>query len=84
VQQYRFIKFPKSLCIVLSRFVYDDWVPKKLEIELQMPEGAPIDFEKYRSVSAGKIKDGEEPMPEAEVPEESEPELDANLLNMVI
>lgn len=49
-----------------------------------MPDGPPIDFEKYRSVSAGKIKDGEEPMPEAEAAEELEPELDANLLNMVI
>lgn len=33
-QRYRFIKYPKVLCIVLQRFVYDDWVPKKLEVEL--------------------------------------------------
>jgi len=26
--------FPKVLIVVLQRFVYDNWVPKKLEIEL--------------------------------------------------
>ena len=40
--------FPKALSVVLGRFVFDDWVPKKLEIELQVPDDA-IDFEKYRS-----------------------------------
>lgn len=33
-QRYRFLRYPKVLCVVLQRFVYDDWVPKKLEIEL--------------------------------------------------
>lgn len=29
--------FPRVLVVVLQRFVYDNWVPKKLEIELQVP-----------------------------------------------
>jgi ubiquitin carboxyl-terminal hydrolase 5/13 len=33
-QRYRFLTYPKCLMVVLQRFVYDDWVPKKLEIEL--------------------------------------------------
>lgn len=33
-QKYRFLTFPKTLVVVLQRFVFDDWVPKKLEIEL--------------------------------------------------
>lgn len=33
-QRFRFLSYPKTLCVVLQRFVYDDWVPKKLEIEL--------------------------------------------------
>ena len=54
-QRYRFLTYPKSLVIVLQRFVFDDWVPKKLEIELQVPTGDAdqIDFEKYRSAGNG-------------------------------
>ena len=29
-----FKTFPKYLVVVLQRFVYDGWVPKKLEIDL--------------------------------------------------
>jgi len=32
-QRYRFLSVPKVLCLVLQRFVYDEWVPKKLEID---------------------------------------------------
>lgn len=39
-QRYRFLQFPKCLAVCLQRFVYDDWVPKKLEIELQVPTAA--------------------------------------------
>jgi len=42
----RFITFPKVLCIVLQRFVFENWVPKKLCIELEVPHGdeEAIDF----------------------------------------
>jgi ubiquitin carboxyl-terminal hydrolase 5/13 len=49
-QTYRFLRFPKVLCFVLQRFVFDDWVPKKLEIELQVSEDS-IDFNAFESVT---------------------------------
>jgi hypothetical protein len=33
-KRQRLNTFPKVLLIVLQRFVYDSWVPKKLEVEL--------------------------------------------------
>lgn len=49
VKRQRINSFPRILIIVLQRFVFDNWVPKKLEIELQVPAGgAPIDFERFR------------------------------------
>lgn len=67
----------------LTRFVFDDWVPKKLEIELQVPTDKPIDFEKYRG--NGALKPGEEELPNTDDKEDSgEPDLDKNLLNILI
>lgn len=31
----RFIAFPRNLAVCLKRIVFDDWVPKKLEVALQ-------------------------------------------------
>ena len=31
----RFISYPRNLAVCLKRIVFDEWVPKKLEIELQ-------------------------------------------------
>lgn len=73
------------MCI--QRFVFDDWVPKKLEIELSVPngEGANVDFQQYESIAGGKPLDNEEGMPEeAGAGVEVEPELDAGLLNQVL
>ena len=87
-QRYRFLRYPKVLCVVLQRFVYDDWVPKKLEIELQVPnkEGEVLDLEsRYTSKTRCELAAGEEGFPvDAAVDQEVEPELDANLLNMVL
>jgi ubiquitin carboxyl-terminal hydrolase 5/13 len=67
------------LCLAFSRFVFDDWVPKKLNVELQL--GDDINMEAFRSVAKCKPMEGELPMPEAEQNnEESEPELDQTLL----
>ena len=61
----RIIKFPKVLCVTLQRFVFDDWVPKKLEIELQVPNGdTNIDFQIYKSQANGELLPGEEGFPE--------------------
>ena len=43
-----------------------------------------IDFEKYRSQGNGELLPGEEGMPEGDVDEEVEPELNQNLLSMVL
>lgn len=34
--------------MVLQRFVHDEWVPKKLEIEFEVPHSDNIDLERYR------------------------------------
>lgn len=39
------------LAVVLQRFVYDQWVPKKLEIEIQIPNLDEIDFERFRGTN---------------------------------
>ena len=86
-QRYRFLKYPKALCVVLQRFVYDDWVPKKLEIELQVPlkDDEVMDLEsKYTSQTKCKLVEGEEGFPEGlEAEEEVEPEFDQGLLNIL-
>lgn len=38
VKRNRINTFPKVLVINLFRFIFDNWVPKKLEIELQVPQ----------------------------------------------
>lgn len=79
-QRYRFLTYPKVLGIVIQRFVYDDWVPKKLEVELQVPIKAEdaLDLEsKYTSKTNCKLAEGEEGFPEGvEADQEVEPELD--------
>lgn len=35
-RRVRFLTYPTVLVAVLAREVYDDWVPKKLEIDLRM------------------------------------------------
>lgn len=50
-KRQRFISYPRTLVIVLQRFVFDEWVPKKLDIELQVPETT-IDFERFRGHNA--------------------------------
>jgi ubiquitin carboxyl-terminal hydrolase 5/13 len=48
-----FLKFPKMLCVVLNRFVTDNWVPRKLEVDLDIPQGKegdlPLDFDYFKS-----------------------------------
>lgn len=50
--------FPKVLAIVLFRFSLDNWVPKKLEIELQVPLDTPNDFERFKGTQ-GQPQPGE-------------------------
>jgi len=71
--------------VTLQRIVFDDWVPKKLEIELLVPEGDGqfIDFEKYRSTTQGQLAEGELGTPLL-ADGEAEPDLDRALLNQIV
>ena len=79
----RFISFPNNLAICLKRIVFDEWVPKKLEIELQTDSEAPIDLSRFGG-GTGELKEGEEGFPQAEEPDMVEPELDMNKVNLLI
>lgn len=71
--------------MVLQRFAVDDWVPRKLEIEVKVPDGSSLDFEVFRAANNGQPVLGEEAFPEEATAEESgEPELDQGLLNQVL
>ncbi|KAG7381586.1 Ubiquitin carboxyl-terminal hydrolase 13 [Phytophthora pseudosyringae] len=57
----RFRSFPRYLLVQMRRFyVAEDWTPKKLEVEVKVPEK----FSLNRFVSKGLV-DGEEELPEA-------------------
>jgi ubiquitin carboxyl-terminal hydrolase 5/13 len=77
-KRVRFVTFPTVLIAVLAREVYDDWVPKKLEIDLKMTEG-PIDFERFKSTG---IQGGEHQMPVQE--EWVEPPVNMDIVNMLV
>ena len=47
-KRVRFVTYPTVLVTVLAREVYDDWVPRKLEIDLRMEEST-IDFERFKA-----------------------------------
>ncbi|CAH0481010.1 unnamed protein product [Peronospora belbahrii] len=59
----RFRSFPRYLLVQMRRFyVAEDWTPKKLEVEVKVPEK----FSLSRFVSKGLV-DGEEELPEKSV-----------------
>lgn len=65
--------------------MFNDWVPKKLEIEFQVPDGPEIPFEAFRSANKGEPLADEKAFPEdASAEEEVEPELNQGQLNLVI
>ena len=65
--------------------MFDDWVPKKLAVDFQVPTQDSVDLERFRSATNGEPAEGEVKMPEAaEQDVEVEPELNKELLNMVI
>mmetsp|Transcript_5447 Transcript_5447/g.9203 ORF Transcript_5447/g.9203 Transcript_5447/m.9203 type:complete len:143 (+) Transcript_5447:1410-1838(+) len=86
--RYRFLSFPKALQIVLQRFVFDDWVPKKLEVDFKVPvdDAATIDLQQFASLTNMEPAEGETLIPEQEdvLDEEVEPPLNQELLNLVI
>ncbi len=85
IKRTRLNTFPKVLMVILQRFVYDNWVPKKLEVELQVPLDHPQDFERYKG-TCGQAQPGESLLPEASaaVEEFVEPDLNGELLNQII
>ena len=68
--------------VVLQRFVFDNWVPKKLEIELQVP--IENEFEHVRG-NGGKPGAGEMLIPENVAQEVfGEPDLNGEILGQII
>jgi len=78
----RFIEYPKTLVVVLQRFVCPDWVPTKLEIDLVLPEDSVLNLEVFRG-NKGEPGPGEEAMPEPEA-ESVEPDLNKESLNQLL
>jgi ubiquitin carboxyl-terminal hydrolase 5/13 len=77
-KRVRFVTFPQVLVTVLAREVYDDWVPKKLEVDLQLQED-PLNFEIF---GASGPQPGEQEMPVAE--EFEEPQLNGEIVQMLV
>nr|XP_039271949.1 ubiquitin carboxyl-terminal hydrolase 5-like [Styela clava] len=61
----RFASYPDYLVIQLKKFsIGDDWVPKKLQVSVNMPET--LDLEKFRGRG---LQEGEECLPDIEPPQ---------------
>ena len=83
IDRKRFISFPRNLSICLKRIVFDDWVPKKLEIELQTDHEAAIDLTRFGGGTC-ELKEGEEGFPVAEEPDMVEPEINQDAVNALM
>jgi len=70
----RMLNYPQVLMCQLTRFVFDEWVPKKLEVEFEVPHGHDIPFEPFRSPNNGQLLADEQAFPE-DAAEEGEPDL---------
>ncbi|KAJ2180777.1 ubiquitin C-terminal hydrolase Ubp14, partial [Coemansia sp. RSA 532] len=68
----RFATFPKVLAVQVRRFEFVNWVPQKLEIPVQVPQG-PIELGAYRGQG---LQPGEEALPETndQPPTDAQPE----------
>jgi len=66
------------MAVHLKRFVFDDWTPKKLDIELQYDPNGVFDFARF----GGEIEVQGQPMPEMD--EWVEPEFDMGSLNELL
>ncbi|KAF9438850.1 hypothetical protein BGZ76_003875 [Entomortierella beljakovae] len=79
----RFASFPEVLVINMRRFEYQNWVPRKLAVPIDVPEGN-VDFEKYRG--HGQQPDEEllpEDAPEASGGNNSAPEFDQAVIEQL-
>ena len=86
IERKRFISFPRNIAMCLKRIVFDDWVPKKLEIALQTDIESAIDLSRFGG-GTGELKPGEEGFPQpaaGEEPDMIEPEVDMNMVNQLI
>lgn len=81
--QKRFVTYPRNLTISLKRIVYDEWVPKKLTVKLVTDHEAPLDLARFGGGTC-ELKEGEQGFPQAEEPDEVEPEVDMNMVNQLI
>ena len=75
----RMVNYPAILVACVQRFVFDEWVPRKLNVKLGVPEEG-NNLEVYRGHGP---QESEQILEEAEG-DEAEPELNPELLNQVI
>eukprot|EP00112_Aurelia_sp_Birch-Aquarium-sp1_P012383 Seg2604.5 transcript_id=Seg2604.5/GoldUCD/mRNA.D3Y31 product="Ubiquitin carboxyl-terminal hydrolase 5" protein_id=Seg2604.5/GoldUCD/D3Y31 len=72
----RFATFPNYLVIQLRKFtVGDDWVPKKLDVSVDVPDE--LDISQLRGKG---LQPGEEELPPSNVTEPQEPAIDENVV----
>jgi ubiquitin carboxyl-terminal hydrolase 5/13 len=83
VKRQRFNSFPKVLVINHFYFVLENWVPKKLDIDVQIPQDKPLDLERFRG-NQGQLQPGEIPIAAAAESDMAEPELNPELLNQIM
>jgi len=38
LKSYRFLNYPETLMVVMRRFVFEDWVPRKVAVQVSTPE----------------------------------------------
>ena len=67
----------------LKRIVFDEWVPKKLEVDLQTDHEGTLDLSRFGGGTC-ELKDGEVKIPTAEDADFVEPELDMQIVNQLI
>ena len=81
LERYRIKTFPKYLTVIVWRWFTDkDWVPKKLNVELDMPSKC-LDLERLRAT--GRIK-GELPMQEKSADTKKVFEPDLSIVSAVV
>ncbi|KAG9294738.1 hypothetical protein G9A89_008217 [Geosiphon pyriformis] len=76
----RFVTFPQVLVIHMRRFEHENWVPRKINAPVLIPEGT-INFDQY--LGHGK-QDREELLPEEKPTEISQPNINEIILNQLI
>ena len=50
----RIVSFPKVFAICIQRFVFDEWVPKKVKVTIDFPEEVNVEFLRSPGIQEGE------------------------------